>query len=263
MIEIVYVLGSTRSGTSALRNGLAETRFAGYGEGHLVPILQDMIRAVRSHKSDGLGAQVEGNGLHQMRENVMLRHLFHGYEQYLATQIKTNSLMDKTPTIAPIQLAPDLDTFHQKPYFIHCARRHLDNVQSKIKKFPDRTLEQHCREWAECNMTWLRVKDRLGSNYLAFDFYDLATDPERIAGQIGTYLELSAEDTAALGAYLVSKRPQAAADRDLTQFLRLSEIDWTDDEKQIFDDICSPVGELLGYGMEDYFHAPVADVLSG
>ncbi len=253
MVEFLYILGSTRSGTSALRNGLAETRYAGYGEGHLVPILGDIIRTVRHHKTDGLGADIAGNGLHQLRENVILRHLFHGYEQYMINEVGSRHLMDKTPTIAPILLAPQLNTFHQQPYFLHCARRHLDNVQSKLKKFPDRTLEQHCREWAECNMGWLRSREQLEDNFVDFDFYDLATDPEAIARRIGDYIKLSETDVQAFSAYLISKRPQASADRDLTQFLKLSEIDWTDDEKQAFTDICSPVGERLSYGMEDYY----------
>jgi Sulfotransferase family len=255
MIEILYVLGSTRSGTSALRNGLAETRFAGYGEGHLVPVLDDMIRMVRRHKAEGLGAHVEGNGLFQLRENVILRHLFHGYEQYLVSQIGARHLMDKTPTIVPIQMAPDLNTFHQKPYFVHCARRHVDNVQSKLKKFPDRTVEQHCREWADCNLAWLSARDRLEGNFVDFDFHDLATDPAAIAARIGDYIALSAEDVEAFTAYLISQRPQASADRDLTRFLKLSDMDWSDDDKQVFTDICGPVGERLGYGLEDYYSA--------
>ena len=39
MTTILYILGSTRSGTSALRNAIAGTRYKGFGEGHLVPIL--------------------------------------------------------------------------------------------------------------------------------------------------------------------------------------------------------------------------------
>lgn len=253
MTEIVYILGSTRSGTSALRNGLGETRFSGYGEGHIVPILDDLLSSVRKHKKQGLGAAVSGNGMRELRENVLLRHLFHGYEQYLVNQIGSRHLMDKTPTITPIRMAPDLNTFHQNPHFIHCARRHVDNVQSKVKKFTDRSLEQHCREWADCNRAWLDTRDRLNGNFIDFDFHDLATDPERISALIGTYLELSEADTAALAAYLIAKRPQASADRDLTQFLRLSEMDWSDEEKATFTRICGPVGEVLNYGMEDYY----------
>lgn len=255
MIEIVYILGSTRSGTSALRNGLCQTRFTGYGEGHLVPILRDIIGVVDRHKTEGLGSDVAGNGLYRMDRDAMLRHLFRGYERYLSTRFKKKKgcVVDKTPTLVPIQAAPDLNRFHSTPHFIYCARRHLDNVQSKIRKFPGQSLEQHCREWVKCNESWLEVRERMNGNYLAFDFHDMATDPMGVATRIGSYLSLTAEDTAGLGAYLVSKRPQTTEDRDLTQFLRLSDIDWTDEDKDTFVRICGPLGDRLGYGMEEYF----------
>lgn len=253
MIEILYILGSTRSGTSALRNALSKTRYKGFGEGHLVPIIGDIMQAVRDHRAGGLGAQTPGNGLYELRENVLIRHLFHGYEGYLVSVLGAKTLMDKTPTITPIHLAPDLNRFHQAPRFIHCARRHVDNVQSKLKKFPDRTLEQHCQEWVGCNVEWLEVKKSLNGNFVDFDFYDLVTDQEGTSRRIAEYLGLDEAEITAMKDYLISQRPQGATDRDLTKFLKLSEMDWSDEEKKAFIEICGPAGEELGYGMESYY----------
>jgi hypothetical protein len=77
-VQIVYILGSTRSGTSAVRNALAETRYKGYGEGHLVKILVDLIASVRRERVTGQGATIQGNGLNALRERVLIRHFFHG-----------------------------------------------------------------------------------------------------------------------------------------------------------------------------------------
>ena len=41
--RMLYVLGSTRSGTSALRNAITRTRYKGYGEGHMEPMLAEII----------------------------------------------------------------------------------------------------------------------------------------------------------------------------------------------------------------------------
>jgi len=262
MIEVLYILGSTRSGTSALRNALSKTRYRGFGEGHLVPILDDLVRTVRTHRIDGLGARTPGNGLSELRENVLIRHLFHGYEGYLEAVLESRTIMDKTPTITPIRFAPDLNRFHQAPRFIHCARRHVDNIQSKLKKFPERTIEQHSQEWAACNAAWLEVQKQLGDNCLSFDFYDLVTDQAGTSQRIAAYLGLDEDETAAMTEYLISQRPQGTSDRDLTRFLKLSEMDWTDEEKAVFVEICGPVGELLGYGLEDYFEpAPAAPTI--
>lgn len=254
MKEIVYVLGTTRSGTSALRNALALTRFRGYGEGHLAPILTDLISVVRRHKVGGLGADVEGTGLNLLRENVLLRHLFHGYEVYLSGEIGALSLIDKTPTIVPIEAAVELNTLHKNPHFIHCARRHVDNVHSKIKMFPGVPFAEHCHEWAACNASWLMVRERLDGNFLDFDFYDLATRPAEIGAKIGAYLALDEQDTGKVADYLVSQRPQSSqVDRDLTRFLKLKDTGWTEEQKADFLAICGPIGKRLGYGYEDYF----------
>ncbi|WP_138472830.1 sulfotransferase [Poseidonocella sp. HB161398] len=253
VISVTYILGSTRSGTSALRNALAETKYVGFGEGHLVPILEDIFSDVARHKEKGLGAGVPGNGLHNLKKNVLLRCIVHGYERYLQGELGSACVMDKTPTIVPIRLSPLLNEFHESPKFLHCARRHVDNVQSKVKKFPDRTLEQHCQEWAHCNLKWLEVRDQLSGNFFDFDFYDLSNDPGRISKDIGEYLQLDDVEITKMAEYLRSQRPQSHAKRDLTKYLKLSEMTWTDDEKDAFIRICGPVGKRLGYGFEEYW----------
>ncbi|WP_172332408.1 sulfotransferase [Mangrovicoccus sp. HB161399] len=253
VISVTYILGSTRSGTSALRNALAETRYVGFGEGHLVPILEDIFSVVKRHREEGLGANVPGNGLHNLKQNVFLRCIVHGYERYLQTELRGTWIMDKTPTIDPIRLSPSLNEFHEDAKFIHCARRHVDNVQSKLKKFPDRNLEQHCQEWAQCNLKWLEVRQKLNGNFFDFDFFELSNSPDKISEGIGQYLELDGVEVEKMAQYLRSQRPQSHAKRDLTKYLKLSEMPWSDREKEAFVRICGPVGKRLGYGFEDYW----------
>ncbi|WP_226583449.1 sulfotransferase [Acuticoccus sediminis] len=256
MIEVVYVLGSTRSGTSALRNALATTRFHGYGEGHLVPLLMDIISAVRRQGREGMGASVPGNGLKELRAPKLLRHLFRGYEAYLSEQLRSRHVIDKTPTIVPIEASPLLNTLHTAPRFIYCSRRHVDNVRSKLKKFPGRTVEQHAREWTGCSQAWQRVREELDGNFLALDFYDVATDPAGTGERIGHYLGLEAAEVASLSAYLTSQRPESVPGRDLTDFHRLSEMEWSAAEKEALMSICGPMGTELGYGWESYWAEP-------
>ncbi len=253
MAGIIYVLGSTRSGTSAIRNALGETQYKGYGEGHLAPILVDMIATIRRHNSSGLGHDEPGNGLYKLRPFVLLRHLFHGYERYLVEEIGSEYIVDKTPTITPILAAPDLNKFHKNVKFIHCSRRHVDNIHSKLKKFPEKDIAHHTREWADTNAAWLDIRDELDENFVEFDFHQLATDPDSVAKLIGEYIGVDEDVIGKMAAYLHSQRPEAAPDRDLTKFLKLSEVDWSDEDKAVFTSIAEDVGERLGYGFEDYF----------
>lgn len=253
-MRIAYILGSTRSGTSALRNAIAATRFKGYGEGHLAPLLDALIDNVRSRKTKGLGADVQGTGLNQMRVDVLLRHFFHGYERYLTKQLNSEFIVDKTPTVVPIQLAPDLRRYHADARFIYCARRHVDNIQSKLRKFPDQTLEQHCSEWSGCNAAWLDVRDRLQGDSLFIEYHDLTHDPARIAQEIAGFLDLP-ETEAKIIANRLQDRPEQTTPREITQFLRLSQSGWSVEERDTLRRLCAPAGRQLGYDFEDYFAA--------
>ena len=254
---ILYVLGSTRSGTSALRNAIYQTRYNGYGEGHMEPLLSHIVEKVRAFA----GTKTRGNARDRLEADALLEHLFRGYEEYLSEQQISDYLMDKTPSSRIIAAAPMLNRYHGDAKFIFCARRHVDNVQSKIKKFSGKDFTTHCQAWASANRAWERVRDQLDGNYLAFDFHDLAVDPAGIAARIAAYLELPPEEETLMAEYLVSERPQSeSATRDLTKYLRLSELDWTDEQREIFQRICGPLGESMGYGYERYFrHQEEAD----
>lgn len=258
MTTILYILGSTRSGTSALRNAIAGTRYKGYGEGHLVPILSEIISSVRRNGESGLGATVPGNGLSGLKGDALIKSLFAGYEQYLSDHLHATHIVDKTPTIAPILAAPDLAAYHSDAKFIHCSRRHLDNIQSKVKKFPDKSLENHAREWADCHQAWFAAKQALenqGKDFLEVNFYEMAEDPSGVAAKIGAYLEFDTAEIEYVESYLQSQRPQANKDRDLKKFLKLSELPWGEADKRRFVEITSPVARTLGYGLEQYYGA--------
>jgi hypothetical protein len=84
MTTILYILGSTRSGTSALRNAIAGTRYKGYGEGHLVPILSEIIASVRRNGQIRSGRQCAGQRPVRPKAGcgrLMIRALVAGYEQ--------------------------------------------------------------------------------------------------------------------------------------------------------------------------------------
>lgn len=252
MRGIVYVLGTTRSGTSALRNAIVQTRYSGYGEGHLVPVLVDLVRTVRSHKQSGLGANVEGNALFLLDEDALIAELFRGYENYLVERVKSDHVLDKTPTVVPIQFAEDLAAYHRNASFIYCSRRHVDNVQSKIKKFGRGSFTQHCQEWAACARAWTKAREGLDARYVEFDFKDLAGEPDHIAARIGELLGLDDGEIGRMARYLRGNRPEGNAERDLLDHLKFSGVDWTDEERKAFLRICGPLGEELGYGLETY-----------
>ena len=254
MVHIAYILGTTRSGTSAIRNALARTRYKGYGEGHLINILNGVLQTVRHNSIEHSGLALGGNGMSALKPNVLLRHFFHAYERYLSEEIGSRFLLDKTPNILPIISAPDLAAFHQNAKFIYCSRRHVDNLQSKRQKFSDQSFTNQCNEWAECSRTWERVRPQLGDYYTAFDYIDLISNREATCKKIGSLLGLDEDEIGKMVSYLTSERPQTSnRDRELDRFIRFADVDWPENDKEVFLRICAPIGETLGYGLETYY----------
>jgi len=257
MTTVCYILGSTRSGTSALRNAIWQTRFKGYGEGHIVPILRDLINSIDAHRQSGVGTKVPGNALYNIERDRLIRSLFAGYEQYLTEVLHSTYVIDKTPTIDPIKIASELNYFHRDAKFIFCSRRHVDNVASKIKKFPGGSFQSHCAEWTACNLAWRDAKGKLEGNYLEFDYHSLVNTPTEICQSIATYLELTNLEASRMLEYLISKRPDSSINSDNNGHLRLDQLHWSEEQKQDFLRICDPVGRLFGYGINTYFSESV------
>lgn len=250
--SIVYVLGTTRSGTSALRGALFQTRFKGYGEGHMDPLLMRLSEVVSAH-AEAADPNL-GTAWSKLDAAALTQALFKGYEAYLSAQAESDFLLDKTPTRGAIRAAPMLNRLHTDPYFIFCARRHVDNVQSKRRKFPGTSFASCCRDWAACNADWQEARAALDGNYLQFDFAELATNPEEIIGRIADYLGINRpRERENMRVFLNARRPEGRSGRDLTRFLKLSETGWSDAEKDQFREICGPVGDAMGYGYDSYF----------
>lgn len=249
---VVYILGTTRSGTSALRGAVFMTRYKGYGEGHMAPLLTQIMEDVRGYRT-GVSGEL-GDARSRLDPDDLLRHLMRGYEGYLAGQLGSDYILDKTPTLGMIEMVPDLNRLHEDARFIFCSRRHVDNIQSKLRKFPDQGFIKSCNSWASCHRTWLEVREELDGNYLEFDFHELATNPTRITNLIAAYLGLDIyRERVIMNAYLKARRPEGASDRDLTRFLKLSETGWSAQEMDDFRRICGDMGDRFGYGEEQYF----------
>ena len=253
MVEICYILGTTRSGTSALRNALAETKFKGPGEGHLVPLLSDILAVVHKQKTSGLGANSSGNGLFRMSEYEMGISIFLGYERYLQKTYGSEFIIDKTPTIEPIKFSPYLNRFHSAAKFIHCARRHIDNIISKCRKFPEVPFDIHCREWTDCSLAWEEKKLQLHGNFIEFDYFDLVNNVNGVSMQVANYLGLSEEERSTFSNYIGIQRAEGSNETDFGRVARFSDVEWTDKDKIDFMRICGLRGLQVGYGLDYYF----------
>lgn len=246
----VFVLGSTRSGTSAIRDALAATRYSGPGEGHTIGLLSDMSNAVRRHYDQHGAALHEGTGLRRIDRGKLLNEIRLTYLRLLYEHWPTEYYLDKTPNITPIEALEDIKAAMPNAKFIFCSRRGIDNIISKQKKWPDTPFLSQCREWVAIQRAWRQKKTILPlSDHIEVEYYDLATEPGKVAERIRTFLDLDADEETRIAEVLAPPGDK----RDLRVGVPLAETGWSDDEIRVFMKECSEQMAGRGYGLESYW----------
>lgn len=243
----LFIVGTTRSGTSALRNAIVETRFKGPGEGHSVGLLGVIADAIEAYFHDNRAALAEGTMLAEWKRDQFWHDIAAAYNKQVRAVIPKGDTIDKTPNILPIRYARLIETSLEGVRFIYCRRRAIDNVVSKCRKWPDLPFLEHCQEWTDINVAWDEVKLGLSSPVLEVEYYDLATAPGGLATRIADFLELGQDDRDVLLNRLSVGRPAG----DL--WLPFSQTGWSDEQKEIFRTVCGHVMERYGYGHDSYW----------
>ena len=246
----IFVIGSVRSGTSAMMNALREgAGITGFNEGDFAHLLPTLIEAVERHferfRSPGgtrptmvanLPAGVVINGIKNVFGAAFIRTF--GEQRWL----------DKTPGgRSMVRACPLLLEIFPHAKFIFCKRRGVENVLSRQRKFPDVAFANHCRGWAETMKEWLAVRESLGASCLEIDQRDMAVDPAAVGSRLGRFLDLSEAELEAVGVALSAVRLEQTRPAQDSSYIDLEQAGWTSDEKSIFIDICAEAMRAFDY----------------
>ena len=97
---------------------------------------------------------------------------------------------DKSGHAEMIPAIPILRRLWPDSVYIFCKRRAIENVASRLKKFPAHDFERHCAGWAKTMAAWRGVRPELPPEiYLEVDQQDLIRDTEAISTRIAEPLE--------------------------------------------------------------------------
>ena len=253
----LFILGAARSGTSALAQSLlTSTRFEGYEEGHLLDLaipLNKTIEDFFEERSDEwagrrtLIAAVGKDFVHDWSKQVFIevaRRLFpNGY------------WLDKTPRTPMISASPLLLKTWPNARFIYMKRRGIENIISRLRKFPNISFEEHCIEWAESLREWHRIHLLLSGHTLELDQLFIAREPSTAVLHIKRFLDLDNDEHQRLEAALTHERPERTA-KQFGGIVSLSDTGWTPIQQEIFRCRCGDMMRLYGYSEEaSYFEA--------
>jgi len=251
----IFILGSGRSGTSILTGAiLSGGEIDGYLEGHFLPLMlffmQDIERFYFSKRAllDDNRHMLTNIPQQEIEQEVM--DLFRRKAEALA---KNTIWLDKSPDSATIKTTPYIIKIWPQAKFIFAKRRGIENIISRVKKFPHVSFEQHCIMWFDCMKSWLLVKDSL-NNYLEIDQRQIALQPDKIAQEIGDFLELNPSKVDNIKNIFVNQRPQSTGSKETQAAIDIQEAGWTNEEIVIFRKHCTEVSEEFGYSESSSYY---------
>jgi Sulfotransferase family len=187
----VFILGSPRSGTSTLHFVLKTAfGFEGDTEGHVTNLLYKLMMTIGEHFSDYGGFGPKGSST---LSNLGKDSIINSVASTLLSN-RGSLWCDKTPGADAIRCAPYVSAMMPQARFIHIIRNGLDNVASRMNKFPGVPFNTHCAQWAEDAGSWLAARKVLSpSSFLELSFDDLRSPPDMLIQKLEDFLQTPGE----------------------------------------------------------------------
>jgi hypothetical protein len=244
----VFIVGSPRSGTSILVRALVGVGYHGYNEGNFLPLMNIIDRAVDNHF--GIFGKPNPNVLAARVDPKVLKSRIENIFKDLTDALNKNPLwFDKSGNAEMIRAIPALRRLWPDSVYIFAKRRAIENVVSRVKKFPAHSFEHHCADWAKNMAAWRQVREELpGGIYLEVDQQDLIRNTEATSGKISNFLGLGPEHLDVLVNIFQSRRPQETTEGSALKTYSLDSLGWSEAELTIFKRHCDLEMKAYGYG---------------
>jgi hypothetical protein len=250
----VFVVGSPRSGTSALVLALETAGYRGYKEGNFLPLMKVIGRIIDNYFAPP--DKSNPNHLTARIDRERLKCRIEGIFKELEEEAHPFPLwFDKSGHVQMIHAIPILRRFWPHSVYIFAKRRGIENVASRLKKFPKLDFEGHCADWANFMAAWREARAQLPQDaYIEVDQQDLIRESEPTGARIAALLQLGEEQQISLTHIIKLKRPQETVKGSATQLHSLQSIGWSESQLAIFERHCGPEMKAYGYGSgSDYY----------
>jgi hypothetical protein len=253
-IAPIFVIGSARAGTSALVAALRDAaRIPTDNEGHLVSMTHALLRASREHV-DAIRAQgstIERVGSDRIEEAIleavrrMQESAFPGVLVWL----------DKTPDGPSIRAIPYIMRMWPKARFIYAKRRGIENIVSRMRKFPHLSFTEHCERWSIAMNLWKERKVSLpAGSWIEIEQREMALQPERTAHELGAFLGFSDATVQAVAHTFATTRPESTGSNEKVS-VSIDSVGWSRAQIYTYQRICGHVATEWGYSEDENYYS--------
>jgi hypothetical protein len=243
---------------------LRSAEFEGFNEGHFLWMLSRFLGTIHDFYAE--------NGEDSQRDRfTMLSHVPYTYMTSGVRAVFIAAInemfagkrwLDKTPRPEMINAAVLMKELWPNAQFVFMKRRAIENVLSRVKKFPTLSFATLCADWAKSMEAWLVVRDLLGSSCIEVEQLSLARAPDQVSHGVARFLAISDDAFARFRNALSEEFPERSSDLDAPT-RSIEETGWSANETGLFRAICGPMMAAYGYGYgREYYRTPVRSVVS-
>jgi hypothetical protein len=253
----VFIVGSPRSGTSALVDSLVSLGYHGFREGQFLTLITSIGQVVDRHFanfSDGNPAVL----ISKVDKDDLKRRFDRIIGDIVTEANPKTPWFDKTGNPEMILAASVLTRLWPECVFIFAKRRAIENVRSRLIKFPSHTFKYHCADWARNMSVWRNMRERLAPNqFIEVDQQEMIREPQTVAARMCTFLRADPGCEEKLIKTLQSNRPQETEAGAANRVSTLDSLGWSEDRVDVFLHECQVEMEEYGYTLDESYAVPV------
>lgn len=253
----IFILGSPRTGSSTLVGILKNVmNIQGYNEGHFLKYIKNYIKLTDKIFLDLKPWENNSRiAMGNINKDLLVENLLKGFKHTYESLFDPNEKywFDKTPD-SNLLLFNIINKLWPESKFIMIKRRSLENISSRLKKFPHIAFERHCLEWNNLMQHWANIdKIKLKDRFIELENFDMLFNQEKIADQLTCLLPEHEDKKEKIIFFLQNNFCQSAAGNK-PEIFDINTIKWTDEQKNIHNTICGEILNFYNYSLDrNYF----------
>ncbi|AMJ99758.1 hypothetical protein AVL55_17315 [Alteromonas macleodii] len=260
LAQSYIVIGSPRSGTTVVGNMVQQAfRKKAHGEAHIAELFSQLVNQSEEYLEKGLAANNKGTLVWEVPSIFLKAQLVKQLRETYSTYYGNEIIVDKTPGLPMLRALPLVMLAFPNAKVVYCQRRGIENISSRLRKFPKAKFEAHCKQWAQTVQVWQRLKKQLSNQTLRDDWwieveqYELATSPQKVTKELGRFLNVNERAITRMFEYQEKKSPQITGGKP-SDVSSLDTVGWTKEQQKYFTEVCGEAMRLQGYSFDEQYY---------
>jgi hypothetical protein len=253
MRQPVFIVGSPRSGTSALVDVLRNSGYKGFLEGNFLSLLHGVNQLIEQHYK-----WYPGDDQRVLLSNVdkgeLKRRLFETFRTVVDALNPQEPWFDKTGNPEMTLAIPIVRELWPGAVFVFAKRRGIENVISRMTKFPGHSFEYHCANWAKNMSCWRAIRQQIPKEcFIEVEQRNMVQQPESAARELCAFLAVSESLLPTVAKVMDTHRPQETAKGSASRTLSLAASGWSKEQIETFLKHCEPEMKAYGYTVDEHY----------